>query len=93
VSLDFFLIHIPVLSSGVHPISNRTRVSLASGAPSLWFQFQRHTVWSGRPSLQPSVPIYLYRARHVSLSRVRSRLLEQIISLCSRVAGKQAAER
>jgi hypothetical protein len=83
--------YISVLPRGVRPISHRARTSIASSAPSLWFQFQRHTVWSGRPSLQSSIPIFQSRARHVSLSRSRGRLLKQIISLCTRIAGKQAA--
>src|SRR5258708_4656583 len=83
--------HISVLPRGVHPISHRTRTPLASSAPSFWFQFQRHTVWSDRPSLQSSIPIYISLARHVSLSRFRSHLLKQIVSLCTRVTGKQVA--
>jgi len=60
---------------------------LRSFAPSLWFQFQCHTVGSGRPSLQSSIPIFQCHARHVSLSRFRGRLLKQIISLCTRIAA------
>lgn len=84
--------HISVLPRGVHLISHRTRTSLASSSPSLWFKFQRHTVWSGWSSLQYSIPIYQSRARHVSLSRFRGCLLEQVVSLRTRVAGKQAVK-
>ena len=80
--------HISVVPRGVHPISHSPRASVASSAPSIWFQFQRLPIWSDWSSLQFSVPIFQTRADHVSFSCFRVRTFEQGVSLRARVAGK-----
>jgi len=81
--------HISVLPRGIHPISHRTRAPLAPSAPPTRFNSQRDTLWSSRPSLQSSIPIFQTRTFHVSFSRFWGCLLKQSLSLRARVTGKQ----
>jgi len=80
--------HISVLPRGVHPIGHSAGASIASSAPSIWLQFQRHTIRSDWSSLQFSVPIFQARAYHVSFSCFRGRPFKQSVSLRASVAGK-----